>query len=612
MNALYEKGALSLAVLAALAGAPVAGAEACSLTAGQVLINEVLPAPSSGAEWVELYNTTGTALAIGGCYVDDIAGGGGSPYLIPAGTTIPAYGYWTLDRSSYFNNGGDDVRLLKGDAATVLDAKTYGSTGYDASWYRTPDGGAWAGLTTGNPTKGTTNGGNAACGTGTWQSGKLEIHHINIGQGDSTLIVGPTGRSMLIDAGESYWNSSQDAITEGTYIQQVLGCKSLDYVLITHFHNDHIGYVDHGGLWHLVEVQGFQVGQMLHRDYNTYLGTTSGTFANYKTYLEGIGKAKLHPVIAVEGTGQVNLGIGVAFNIVAVDGNHHLKPGDFSTATTPPSENDFSIGAVLRYGKLDYWIGGDFSGEFSTSTYGYSYHDIEVTVSDEIKDVDVYRVNHHGSDHSNNQTFIDQLDPEVSIISVGDANTYGHPRQPVVDRLLATGDVYQTEHGDPNVNTGNAVIAGNIVVATTDGVNYTVNGNPYVATDPVRADNDVDGYFWDVDIDDYDFNVMPAYNGGCDLEYQKCLVPPVMLSATAGSKSIMVNWDTAPTVDSYRVYRATSANGTYTLVKSGLADTASSWTNTGLASGTRYYYKMTSVVDGKVSAYSGYVTAVAK
>ncbi|MDD5035274.1 MAG: lamin tail domain-containing protein [Methylococcaceae bacterium] len=609
MNAIYQNA--GLAVLAALAGLPAASAQACSLSTGQVVINEVLPAPSSGAEWVELYNTTGTDLNIGGCYIDDIAAGGGSPYLIPAGTTVPAYGFWTLDRASYFNNGGDDVRLLKSDAATVLDAKTYGATGYDVSWYRTPDGGSWAGLTTTNPTKGTTNGGNTACGSGTWRKGNLEIHHINIGQGDSTLIVGPTGRSILIDAGETYWNSSQDAITEGAYIQQVLGCKSLDYVLNTHFHNDHIGYVNYGGLWHLVEIQGFTVGQMLHRDYNTYLGTTSGTFTNWKTYLEGIGKAKLHPAIAVEGTGQVNLGTGVSFNIVAVDGNHQLVPGNFSTAPTPPSENDYAIGSVLRYGKFDYWIGGDFSGEFSTSTFGYAYHDIEVTTSDEIKDVDVYRVNHHGSDHSNNPAFLDQLDPEVSIISVGNDNTYGHPRQTVVDRLLATSDVYMTEHGDPNTNTGSAVIGGNIVVKTSNGVNYTVNGNPYVATDPVRIDNDVDGYFWGVDPDDYNFNVMPAYNGGCDLAYQKCLVPPSLTGASAGTRSITVLWNTAPVVDSYRVYRASSAPGPYTLVKSALADAASSWTDTGLSTGNRYYYQMTSIVDGKESIFSGYVTAVA-
>src|SRR5215213_10109530 len=126
-----------------------------------------------------------------------------------------------------------------------------------------------------------------SCGTGTWTSGNLEIHHIDIGQGDSALIVGPTGKSLLFDVGETNWNSSAKAQVIGPYIESVLGCKSLDYVLISHFHLDHIGYVGYGGLWRLVEIQGFTVGTTLVRDYNHYLGDASGTLTNWKAYLEG-------------------------------------------------------------------------------------------------------------------------------------------------------------------------------------------------------------------------------------------------------------------------------------------------------------------------------------
>lgn len=174
-----------------------------------------------------------------------------------------------------------------------------------------------------------------ACGTGTWIPGNLEIHHINIGQGDSALIVGPTGKSLLFDAGESNWNSSAKAQIIGPYIEGVLGCKSLDYVLISHFHLDHIGYVSYGGLWNLVESQGFTVGTTFVRDYNAYLGDISGTFTNWKTYLEGAGQAKLHPVRAIEGTSQVDLGAGVTFNIVTVDGA--IIAGDFHADASVPS-----------------------------------------------------------------------------------------------------------------------------------------------------------------------------------------------------------------------------------------------------------------------------------
>jgi hypothetical protein len=63
---------------------------------GEVVINEVLPAPRRkySDEFVELYNTTGESLTIGGMFVDDIAGGGGTPMEIPGGTTIPPNGYY--------------------------------------------------------------------------------------------------------------------------------------------------------------------------------------------------------------------------------------------------------------------------------------------------------------------------------------------------------------------------------------------------------------------------------------------------------------------------------------------------------------------------------------
>jgi beta-lactamase superfamily II metal-dependent hydrolase len=362
------------------------------------------------------------------------------------------------------------------------------------------------------------------CGTGTWTSGNLEIHHINIGQGDSALIVGPTGKSLLFDAGESSWNSSAKAQIIGPYIEAVLGCKSLDYVVISHFHLDHIGYVGYGGLWHLVETQGFTVGTTLIRNYNTHLGDISGTFTNWKAYLEGTGQAKLHPTWAFEGAGQVDLGTGVTFDIVVVNGNGALIAGDFHNDSNPPSENDYSIGAILSYGNFDEWLGGDLDGQYEVAGFGYTYHDIELSVAPEVGDVDVYKANHHGSSHSSSATFVNQLDPEVSIVTTGNGNTYGHPTQQTIDRLLATSTVYLTERGDTNTNIGSAIVAGNIVIKTSNGSTYTVNGTSFTATEPTRTDTDGDGYFAEADPDDSSFGTAPAPNGGCGPNYQTCSV----------------------------------------------------------------------------------------
>jgi hypothetical protein len=348
----------------------------------------------------------------------------------------------------------------------------------------------------------------------------VEIHHLDLGQADSTLIVGPTGRTLLIDAGEPRWDGDSGARTIAAYLRAVLGCARLDQVLLTHFHVDHVGHPGKGGLWQLVEGEEIAVGKLLHRDTEGYRGDSGGTIDRWREYLSGAGR-RLHPELAREGSGQLQLGPGVALRIVAVDGHGALRPGDFRRDRAPPNENDYSVAAVLRFGAFDYFIGGDLSGEWSASPYGYAYHDVETVVARGLPDVDVYRVDHHGSDHSSNPTLLAQLDPEVSIVSVGEGNPFGHPRPATVERLRATGVLYLT------------ATAGTVVIRT-DGHTYAVNSDIYPATDPARIDADGDGYFREADPDDAAPSVGPPPRGGCDPVYQACSVPgpfPPMVSS---------------------------------------------------------------------------------
>jgi hypothetical protein len=357
------------------------------------------------------------------------------------------------------------------------------------------------------------------CEGGSWHPGALEIHHLDLGQADATLFVGPTGRTLLVDAGEPRWDGDEGALATGAYLRSVLGCARLDQVLLTHFHVDHTGYPGKGGLWHLVEQQGFAVGRLLHRDLRGHRGDSGATIDRWLEYLEGAGR-RLHPEVAREGM-ALDLGPGVDLRIVAADGHGGLLPGDFRLDRAPPNENDYSVAALLRFGALDYFIAGDLSGEWLTSSYGYAYHDIESLVARGLPDVDVYRADHHGSEHSSNPTLLAQLQPEVSIVSAGDGNPYGHPAPATVERLSTSGVVYLTERGaiDPG---GPVRVAGPIVLRTVDGRTYTVNGDLYIATDPVRVDADGDGYFRQADPDDTDASIIPALRGGCDPLYQPC------------------------------------------------------------------------------------------
>jgi len=343
----------------------------------------------------------------------------------------------------------------------------------------------------------------------------LEITSINIGQGDSTLIATPEAL-ILADAGESYWNSHQDALAVDAVIQAKYGCRALDYVIISHLQVDHVGYVNYGGLYYLANDLGYEIGETLLRDFSANVGTTSGTYDNWRTYFESPeGQATLNPRVVAVGD-QLDLGAGIQLTITTVDTRSPSCPGGWGSApdgscggeyapgevlgdhrgeSPAPDENDYSVSFVVSVGSFDMFIGGDLNGETSDSGFGTKRHDIESYAGPDVGEVDVLRVNHHGSHHSSNSVFMAAVDPQAALVSVGNANTYGHSRQVAVDRILSVhGGVpqrpiplYFTERGDDGpggciedrTNTPNA--AANLygfgtIVSDTDGDYCTVEG----------------------------------------------------------------------------------------------------------------------------------------
>ena len=169
--------------------------------------------------------------------------------------------------------------------------------------------------------------------------------------------------------------------------------------------------------------------------------------------------------------------------------------GDHTAEATPPSENDYSITLWINWGKFDYITGGDTDGEYDVSQFGYTYNDVETDVAARInQEVEVMWVNHHGSEHSTNATYVNTLDPDVALYGVG-SNSFGHPDQRVLDILFNNGTKqYLPQMGDPTRNYHDAVIVNGevIVQVTNNGDDYTVDGDPYTASDPgggIRAPN---------------------------------------------------------------------------------------------------------------------------
>ncbi len=280
----------------------------------------------------------------------------------------------------------------------------------------------------------------------------LDIHILDVGQGDCTLIVSPSGGTLLFDAG---WNGKGNGVV-CPYLDS-LGLSALDYVACSHYHADHIGGIDE-----VVNHLGIDSVRIAALDRGW-----SYTTATYEDYA-----AAVAPKRQTITDGQViDLGGGVTVTCVGVNGNGQLSP----PYDDQYDENDLCVALLVEYGEFDFFVAGDLSGV--NSSY---YHDIETSVAADVGDVDVYRVDHHGSASNSNVNLVSTLQPEVSIISVGN-NSYGHPTQTVIDRLVTYSSyIYQTEPGSGGtIPSGHGEIANGHIVIHVNTSSYTVNGDAY-------------------------------------------------------------------------------------------------------------------------------------
>jgi beta-lactamase superfamily II metal-dependent hydrolase len=280
----------------------------------------------------------------------------------------------------------------------------------------------------------------------------LQVHMINVGQGNSYLVVAPSGKTMLIDTGEA-----SKASVVANYLQSALGVKAVDYVVITHYHADHLG-----AFTALLNTHGLVIRQATYDRGGSRTEYNSAAYTNYYDLCTTTNPTACKRSTLREGN-AIDLGPMVQAKVLCI--------GDWVTKKTCGqsviSENDNSALILLSMGSFDIWLGGDTSGD-TTHT---SYADVENAVVSQGKinqTLDVYAVDHHGSCTSSNQTLIDATHPTVSVFSLG-ANSYGHPCPATVNRLTTAGStLYYTE------NASGAVVDGNVKIEYTGGFTYTV------------------------------------------------------------------------------------------------------------------------------------------
>ena len=290
----------------------------------------------------------------------------------------------------------------------------------------------------------------------------LEIHVIDVGQGDSFLIVSPSGKKILIDGGDTGKGSK-------IILPYLLGrgISSIDYVIASHFHADHIGGLDEvinglGGSWK-ISVAAYDRG-------GTY---NSKAFQEYIAAVGDKRKTILPDQI-------IDLGDGVTLKCIASNG---YTPG--GKVYYSDDENALSVVFLLKYRTFDAYFGGDSNSYIEPYLVSYA------------GDVDIYKVSHHGSSTSSTQVLLNTLKPEVSVIPVGDGNPYGHPHYETISRLVSINSyIYQTETGSNPPPQGKGEVANGSFLITTDGYFYTISGSALIPRTRPTDSTKPEVYYW--------------------------------------------------------------------------------------------------------------------
>lgn len=249
-------------------------------------------------------------------------------------------------------------------------------------------------------------------------NGKLQIHHIDVGQGDGALLISPNGQTALFDDGNYL-----DCSGIKTYLQG-LGITTVDYHFCSHYHSDHLGCLDD------LAAIGITIGTTGYDRGYTY---SSGTYTAYVNTLGAKRASMVKGQVVTLDAGSAN---PVTIKCVDLNG-----AGVYSVSGS--DENAKSLCLLVSYGNYQEEISGDLTGDVASN------NDVETTVGPEMGPVEVYKAHHHGSRYSNNDNWLTAVAAKVCVVSCGDGNSYGHPTTDAMTRLHNHGvHTYWTETGN--------------------------------------------------------------------------------------------------------------------------------------------------------------------
>ena len=242
---------------------------------------------------------------------------------------------------------------------------------------------------------------------------RLQIYFIDVGQGDSTLIITPQRKTILIDGG----GDVEYDIGKNTLLPYLLSRRinKLDYIICSHFDTDHVG----GILYLLKEIQVRKV----------IIGKQYEINDNYEEFKEIVKSKKIQVETVIEGK-KINIEKDLYFDI--------LWPSD-SQEVSKNSINNNALVCKLNYRKFSLIFTGDIEEEAEKILVS-KYKNTNILKST------ILKVGHHGSKTSSTQEFLQAVNPQIALIGVGKNNTFGHPNNDVIERIQNLGaKIYRTD-----------------------------------------------------------------------------------------------------------------------------------------------------------------------
>jgi competence protein ComEC len=278
----------------------------------------------------------------------------------------------------------------------------------------------------------------------------LEIYAIDVEGGQATLIVSPSGQSLLVDTGwRGFNNRDTERIVKAAKNAHV---KELNYVVITHYHRDHVG-----GVTQLAD----RMKILTFVDHGPNTEDTKVVREDYADYQAALPRSQ-HLVVKPGDDVPIK---GLNVKVVAAAGNHIASPLEGAGQPNPlcssepapaddPSENAASTGILVTYGDFRFLDLGDLTKKKELGL---------VCPNNLIGTVDVYLTTHHGLDQSNAKAIVHALHPKVAIMNNG-ANKGGTPEAwQIIKDSPGLEDIWQLhyalaggkEHNVPDAFIGN-------------------------------------------------------------------------------------------------------------------------------------------------------------